>query len=180
LTDLPTKVKYQECSARARFEGLPCLQESWAGMPRLWRCLVTYMTLVAFLASNSAGFLHAPCSVAASGKHPENVRGEEIVPACKHCRARQARQVTRAADPLSLAQHAENNAPCPSCPGQDKPCPSCPCPGGCMFCSVAKVPCHLSFTPILVPSALVLCGLAPVTPVHSALLPGGMYRPPRS
>jgi hypothetical protein len=47
------------------------------------------------------------------------------------------------------AAHSEDSCPCdddssdPSCPC----CPkgpsdhSCPCPGGCVFCSVAKVPC---------------------------------------
>jgi hypothetical protein len=43
-------------------------------------------------------------------------------------------------DPCLGSPAESSNPSCPGCP-EDPSCPCCPCPGGCAFCSVAKVPC---------------------------------------
>src|SRR5262249_8501827 len=93
-------------------------------MPRWWRRLVALMALTAFLAVNGAGMSRA-CVLPGAHRGGDCDAWTEDMSAGRTC------------EPLE----DEDNWPCDSCPCEDGP--GCPYPGGCMFCSVAKVPCFL-------------------------------------
>src|SRR5262245_10967329 len=116
-----------------------------------WSNLVSAVSMAAFLVANMPGLQASfegmlgakqacPCAAATESQvHTIRSLHEETGPSCKHCRAKK-----KSPGAGGFRQKNSKNAarcPCPSCPcqHQDK---SCPCPGGCAFCSVAKVPCH--------------------------------------
>jgi hypothetical protein len=75
------------------------------------------------------------------------------------------------------ADHHDDSSP--SCPNHEDSKPCCPCPGGCAYCSVAKVP--WTVAPALAPQAAVCVGqclsevsLLYIPPFHNTLI-----RPPR-
>jgi hypothetical protein len=79
------------------------------------------------------------------------------------------------------ADHPDDQADSsPSCPDHhDGPKPCCPCPGGCAYCSVAKVP--WAVTPTLAPQAAVCVGqcLSEVSLLYLPPFHGTLIRPPR-
>jgi hypothetical protein len=76
----------------------------------------------------------------------------------------------------------------PCCPSEplDHSCPCCPkkpagqCPGGCAFCSVAKVPCFGVSIPTVGPGPCVGTSLVESCPPYASPFPGKLIRPPRA
>src|SRR5262245_13534875 len=56
---------------------------------------------------------------------------------CKHCRAKQTAQ--EPADRVCASEDQPDSSSPQDCPCSDHD--TCPCPGGCAYCSVAKMPC---------------------------------------
>lgn len=146
-------------------------------MARLWRLLVNCVTLVAFMASNSAN-LHAHnhvCDGACIGivnGEPEAKRS-----GCK-CRHSSEARLTVSSSQSALVPFTEDGKD--SCPCHDsKSDNSCPCPGGCVHCSVAKTLCKADTIPLLVSPVLVSNNVPAVLPEYLSQAPEGMFRPPR-
>jgi hypothetical protein len=76
------------------------------------------------------------------------------------------------------ADHHDDSSP--SCPNHDDSKPCCPFPGGCAYCSVAKVP--WTVAPALVPQAAVYVGqcLSEVSLLYLPPFLGTLIRPPRA
>jgi hypothetical protein len=112
--------------------------------------LIAIAALVAFLATNSYGISHMrqPLSDCTCEQNPSNhdVEESEALESeahsdCEHCHATQVQSGPHSNEPSSVEQLSASHSPTCPCHGIGFPCPSCPCPGGCAFCSVAKVPC---------------------------------------
>src|SRR5262249_28510900 len=71
-----------------------------------------------------------------------------------------------------------DDCPSPPCPCQDDGS-SCPCPGGCVFCSVAKVPCVAGVAVLLVPALGPGDRVADASPPYSPPFRGQLTPPPR-
>jgi hypothetical protein len=140
---------------------------------RHWRSLVTCISLVAFLLANGPAcvislasssdqcFLDGPCS--------HSLRCQRVSTCtCERCSAKRTQG-------QSLAEN--ERTPAPKHPGES--CPCCPCPGGCAYCSVAKIMCSVSATPAM----LTVLSLEETISEPSLLLPPGyageLIRPPR-
>jgi hypothetical protein len=143
-------------------------------MPRWLSRLIAVVTLLAFLTGNSYAISHARslfprCPCGESG----GPGGDVGLPGgCEHCHADEL-----AAPSAGLVEVGNSAAPSP---GDDLPCPCCPCPGGCAFCSVAKVPCLSTVT---VPAVITPCvddDLDEAPPVYDAPFASQLTRPPRS
>lgn len=116
-------------------------------MSRRWLRLVSCMSLVAYLLSNThlhlafAGCTHSSCAAKTAEKPTE--KSKPVTTKCKHC----AKQQQPTSEKGQTKDHDPNCPGCPDCPfGPSCPCcPNgnhpCPVPGGCAMCSVAKAPC---------------------------------------
>src|SRR5581483_3280178 len=124
-------------------------------MDRRTSRLVALVMLLAFLFANGLAASHArwadpgcTCTNALPSDCPAAVAHASAGSGCQHSGARSepAHTETATADPMEpgYALHL----PCPCHDSDSFPCPACPCPGGCAYCSVAKVPCFLS-SPLL-------------------------------
>src|SRR5262245_51354033 len=103
-------------------------------MPRLWVRLVACLILAAFVAANGP-FTVRFCVIACPCGDSHSCSSPSTRPhaGCKHCQAEQAKQHDAEEAAGGAAVSSEPSAPCPR--------PSMPfgCPGGCAYCSVAKV-----------------------------------------
>lgn len=144
-------------------------------MSRSWARLVRCVTLAAFLA-NIAGVAHAfqaPCRGSVPAVAATAMLSSEATSCCKHCRQKQAftQQVVQ-------TQNVE--LPADSCPCREHD-PSQPCcPNGCIFCSVAKVPCHLTVALLPDSPALVIDRLVEAPVAYVSFPCDGLFRPPRA
>ena len=154
-------------------------------MTRWLRCLLNLVTLAAFLIANSAGMVHAIARPACQGHGSSTVSQDDRNPAptsttgCKHCRTKP--QETEKPQQAGKPEQAdEQNTDDPSSQDDSIPCPHCPCPGGCFYCSVAKVPCCPPTAPVL-EWPLVVADYPTECPIVCHTTFGGsLYRPPRS
>lgn len=157
-------------------------------MNRVWRSSITWVSAATFLLANAPGAIALATAHAASS-------AQCSVPscslsACNHC-FHTAKPKT---DPSGRDHHTigadcsdcDHLGVCASAPASTAPagatptsCPGCPCPGGCVFCSVAKVPCSTAIT--AAPAADLWLGER--LSEASAILPppfcGKLIRPPR-
>lgn len=149
-------------------------------MSRKWLRVAACVTLAAFLVANGLPSAHArpmgcPCRQAGNEPATAAPTAEPAPSGCKHCRAKE-RQAGASIAQTNLDQ--PDGSPGRSCPCQDPG--SCPCPGGCIFCSVAKVPCC---APVAAVTVLMPC-LGQKLLEDSLLFPpphgGKLIRPPRA
>lgn len=155
-------------------------------MPSRWVRLVAWVALAAFLVANGTAIAHhslpssscrcgdASCRVSegvSSGNAPSS--------ACQHCRAKQKSQIAFGVSQGNDDRQLSSSSPACPCKHQNPSKPSCPCPGGCMFCSVAKLPC--TAPTILSPVYIICTGscLAEVPLLHLSPFCGKLIRPPR-
>jgi hypothetical protein len=133
---------------------------------------VSCLALAAFLLANWVAVAHADLPNANCCCHHEGSNQEHF-------------GTTREANELACAQpawiqaargdaNAERHCPC-----HDDGAPVCPSPGGCMFCSIAKVPCVLSMSSPGSDAATVVGRVVDSSPVFFSLLCGEFFRPPR-
>lgn len=141
-------------------------------MARVWRTLVVCLSLTAFLAANTP-FVHAlssawPCACA----------GEDLDPAATACPcpACAAHSGTAPSGSAQVAEEAVPSSDCPACPS----CPCCPFPGGCAFCSVAKVPGMVAAMPVPSPTPAQEQVQLLAAPRLPSTYCGKLIRPPRS
>lgn len=120
-------------------------------MARVWRHIVVHICLAAFLFANTPGGLAraasrlgrlpkrpdpcgACCDVASKAMTTPGLTSQ----AAQCCKCRCSGRHSDQNSPNQQPVIAREDAPRPRCPC----CPSFPCcPGGCSWCSVAKVPC---------------------------------------
>lgn len=111
-------------------------------MHRPWLRLVSYLSLAAFLLANQP----AAMTAFVRGGGPGHVH--EHSPDCWHCSC--LKQETAVEPSACDCAECCSEAPAGSSLDPSQPastshdhssCPCCPCPGGCAYCSVAKVPC---------------------------------------
>jgi hypothetical protein len=159
-------------------------------MPGCVSRLIAVLTLVAFLTTNCYGLSRAQRSISACTCEKTHTDSETDCgdcdtatdSGCKHCQAR-VPQSGIAADASAKVEQtgqvftaASSTRPCH---GNDLPYPTCPCPGGCAFCSVAKVPCLLSPAPVLDTALSEGDGLDDAPPSYFPPFSGTLTRPPR-
>jgi hypothetical protein len=98
---------------------------------------------------------------------------------CKHCSRHQHGQPVQQSAPRSPAcpcgPHEPASPSCPCCPTD----PACPCPGGCAYCSVAKVPCLTCLVPTADQAGFVDRCLPDAAFLYVAPSSGPPLRPPR-
>jgi hypothetical protein len=173
------------CRRRASMRSLMSLPTAPDScMPRWRPRLVASIALAAFAIANLAWIPHTcVLTVAPAGPGAKAaLNAHTLALSCTDCRPRH--YATTKQTPIRLEEDREHPA-CllsPSCPcddGGEGDC-GCPCSGGCLFCSVAKVPC-------LLPSAVPVAEPAPVAhsfmkanPLSCPLSMGRLYRPPRA
>jgi hypothetical protein len=139
-------------------------------MPRWLIRLIAVVTLLTFLVGNGSAISHAraflshsPCS------HPADPSSATC--GCEHCLSEES--------PHSAPSPVEVRNVTPPSHGDDLPGSSCPCPGGCAFCSVAKVP---GLSPLVTPAVVTLClddSLDAMPCVYASPFGGTLTRPPR-
>src|SRR5579885_2827387 len=124
-------------------------------MRGVWRSQVTCTSMAAFLLAN------APAGFALPSPHQKTTADDDVpacpISACSHCLHTPKSNTVRP----GCAAHSAFRMGCADCailsaggfsaakrPLNEIPssCPTCPCPGGCSFCSVAKVPCSTLVT----------------------------------
>jgi hypothetical protein len=145
-------------------------------MPRKWLRPIAGVTLALFVVAN--GPLGAGARAAGCCRHTANepATAEPTASCCEHCRSEQKRAAPAERAPVTLDR--SDNATDGS-----RPCPqhgSCPCPGGCMFCSVAKVPCCVPVASLMVLMPCLEQSLAEDSLHFPPLLWGKLIRPPRA
>jgi hypothetical protein len=178
-------------------------------MPHKWLRLISWVSLAAYFLANTpaANVLGAPFRVALPpGRHVcQRCGGQPLEAAenlgawsasatpkalsCKCC-ARLRRQVPNTT-PQGLSDQrdecvsntccpAESSNPCCPCCPTDPAGPCCPCPGGCAFCSVAKVPCLGPLTLSPAPASGLGESLAETPLLYFPPPCAELIRPPRS
>jgi len=144
-------------------------------MRRKWLGPIACVCLAAFFVANS----HASTAIAVylNGRlAPVQRHGSDL----HHEDADPGHDDSNCCQDESCPCHDEPaDSPCPCCPKGPSD-QSCPCPGGCVFCSVAKVPC-VDVPVISRPEALCL-GEKILESLSLYLSPvyGALIRPPRS
>ena len=151
-------------------------------MPSKGVRLIAWVALAAFLVANGTAIAHhtlpssaCRCGDASCRPSPDNSPSST----CQHCRAKQKRSSV-----FGLSQGNDKRQVSfsrPSCPCEH-PNPTkspCSCPGGCMFCSVAKAPCSAPL--VLSPVSITSTGscLAEVPFLYLPPFYGKLIRPPR-
>jgi|SRR5579884_215729 len=156
-------------------------------MPSRRLRLIAWIALAAFLVANGAAVAHPSlpsphCHCGDALCNPSEGDRSDDTPAsvCPHFHAKQKRQIIFGSSQGS--DHREIGPFSPDCPcrEQNPTKPSCPCPGGCMFCSVAKVPC---VTPTIASLASSPCTgrcFAEAPPICFPPFCGKLMRPPRA
>jgi hypothetical protein len=168
-------------------------------MKRKWLRLIAYLSLAAYLLVNtqaaealsthfqfvlSQPSQNAPNSCKGQGREADHSRKDapaRTCSSCKHC-AKQKQKVSHPPDQEGTDHdHASPEPSCPCCPDGpgDRSSPSCPCPGGCAFCTVAKVPCLTTLTLSVGPSPCVGESAAEQPFCYVGPCRGGLIRPPR-
>jgi hypothetical protein len=146
-------------------------------MPRKWLRLIAWVSLAAFLATNTYAGTAAAVHLTPSAPRtnpatvPAPAADDEVTPCCKHC-AKKARD----AYPPARAEPAPD--PCP-----DGPCcpkgPCCPCPGGCALCNVVKVPCLAPSVPFLFAAPCLGDRPGEAAPLYTSPFHERLTRPPK-
>lgn len=132
--------------------------------------LVTYVSLVAFLLANRpAGF---PAELT-----PLRTAAETCQDLCRcsglpDCQCDQCLSKNSAGTQGKVAKSAPKR-------DQERPRPSCPCPGGCIYCSLTKVPCDPSPAVLPVFVELVFDCIVDGPPVFTSFFYNSLFRPPR-
>ena len=156
-------------------------------MPSGWVRLIACVALAAFLVANGTAVAHHSlplprCRCGDAACAPSKDISPDNAPAspCQHCRAKQKRQI--AFDSSQGNNHRQISPSSPACPcEQENPTKfPCPCPGGCMVCNVAKVPC---VAPTILPPESITCTghcLAETPPIFLPPFCGELMRPPRA
>ena len=114
---------------------------------RYWRSrVISCMTLAAFLVVDGFALARTlsetcSCQVCVELSRLRAFPGSDKtnVACCDDCRLYNGTAIAEET-PISFRGQAEAVIR-PSCPCQNHQGPACPCPGGCGYCSVAKVPC---------------------------------------
>lgn len=114
------------------------------GMPNRWVRLIAWFALATFLVADGTAVAHhflpfSGCQCSHRSYRPSKGISPPASPSstCKHCCKKQK---LRVADRGSQSRDdTEVGSACP-CERRNPAKPSCPCPGGCPYCSVAKVP----------------------------------------
>ena len=147
-------------------------------MRRQWLRLVRWVTLVMFLIANgpatgtsffsplhSADHTPSGCCRGTGSAVQSCAAGHNVSCTCDQCRTKNGQPASTKTSPDSPCQ--EDSSPCP-------------CPGGCMYCNLAKAPCCPSVAPVLLP-ALCLEQSSPATlaPYFSPFC-GRLTPPPRA
>src|SRR5207245_67950 len=136
--------------------------ESWKlslTMPRHWLRLVTWVSLVTFLLTNTPGALVAAAQML--GGRP--CHGHACQHVCCHSCGHEATPesgCTAVETAPCTTDSADSESPIPalvqavaSQERDSSPCQSCPCStGGCAHCSITKVPCCFSGLALLTPA----------------------------
>jgi hypothetical protein len=126
--------------------------------------------LVALLSANSYGFGHArPARSGAEHCHDATTGSD-----CEHCSSPQ--------HPLSAPEPNPTGDPSPASPAPDDDAPSCPCqcPGGCVMCSIAKVPGLPALAPLPDVATGHDDGIHEVPPLYEPPFRGTLTPPPRA
>jgi hypothetical protein len=169
-------------------------------VPRKSLRLLALLSMTAFLIANTPGMgAHALGLLPDSGH--QGAHAEEFVArldagikpgSCHHCRhCAEHRHAHSGRQDLEIPDHHELTAEhCPLCScDQDEDCcpccpkhpssPSCPCPGGCAFCSVAKVPCLVWTSLTMLPAPCMGESLREASVLYLPPAPTKLIRPPR-
>ena len=152
-------------------------------MPRHWLRLVTWVSLAAFLLTNTPGALVAAAHLLGRPRHGHTCQ-HGCCQSCGHEATPGPGCGTEETAPCTIAgADSESHIPAlvQAAASQERdgsPCQSCPCSnGGCAHCSVTKVPCCFSGQALLAP-ALCLGHLAEVPPLCPQPYCGELIRPP--
>ena len=156
-------------------------------MSQKWLRLISLLCLTAYLFANtnvslalSAVKSRRPAAKSAEQKKPADEKSCTHI--CQHCAKKQAKPAE--SDNLSkpnLSQPGPSspaNSDCPCCPAGPSS-PTCPCPGGCAWCSVAKVPCFTLLNLALLPALCVGESLVEEAPCYRPPIGNELMRPPR-
>jgi hypothetical protein len=154
-------------------------------MPRHWLRLVTWVSLVAFLITNTPGVLVGAAHLLGAESRHGRACQHACCHACCHegipkpdCTAEETSPCTRSGSDseshtLALSQGTAADE------HDRSPCQSCPCStGGCAHCSVAKAPCCLPGTLLGIPSPCFGQNLTEVPVFFPPAHPGELLRPP--
>lgn len=157
-------------------------------MPSRWVRLVACVALAAFLVANGTAFAHhslpsSGCRCGDASCSPSDGTSTVNTPSstCQHCRAKQKRQIAFGSSQRNddRRQLSPSSPACP-CEHPNPSKPSCPCPGGCMFCSVAKVPCAAPIILSPKPASCLGYCLSELPLLYAPLFCGKLIRPPRA
>jgi hypothetical protein len=156
-----------------------------AGMRHLRSRLVSCMTLAAFLVVD--GFALARtlsqtcrCQVCSELGRLRAYPGsdEASIACCDDCRLPNVTET--AAEPSKSFRCRAVDVIRPSCPCQNHQCPACPCPGGCGYCSVAKVPCTGQATDLIAAASPFQWNLLDLANCYSSPCHANSTPPPRA
>src|SRR5689334_22200779 len=107
---------------------------------RNWRSrVICGLTLAAFLIADALALsrtLRQTCRCQACAELDGSETGQTC---CDDCDLSNGSSVSEESAAIFGDQTKDSFRPL--CPCQNHPCPTCPCPGGCSYCSVAKVLC---------------------------------------
>jgi hypothetical protein len=154
-------------------------------MNRKWLRPVALLSLAAYLFANTPTEAVLAAHLAAARPHSHPSQPVPKAPGqarhrCKHCsRHRHLDPKKETSRPAPEPKSDSRGPSCPCCPEEPSK-PFCPCPGGCAYCSVAKVPC---LTPFTLAAEAAVCALGPALEeafLYAAPCWGGLFRPPRS
>jgi hypothetical protein len=107
---------------------------------RNWRSkAICGLTLVAFLVADGLALARTLRQTCRCHACPESASSEAGPACCDDCELSKETAVLQ--ESAAFFGDQAKDVLRPSCPCRNHPSPTCPCPGGCSYCSVAKVLC---------------------------------------
>jgi hypothetical protein len=150
---------------------------------RHWRSrVISGITLAAFLVADGFALTRTltpgcGCQACSESATPADLAssGQTVLACCNAC------ELTTCAEESGLfVQNLTEDVFRPSCPCQDHERPVCPCPGGCGYCSVAKIPCTGQALDLIVSASPFQWSLLDSANCYSSPYNANHTRPPRA
>jgi len=148
-------------------------------MPSLRVRLVACLTIFSYVVMNvhaGLGLCAAPVRAVQTSAAPPK-QAPKTKTRCKHCASKHTSHES------APTEHSRNpDQPCDdSCPGCPKtPGKPCHVPGGCVLCSVAKVPCVMDLAPLHDLGPCLGDAVSDLSILYISPRSGGLIRPPRA
>lgn len=160
------------------------LHGNWQSMSHKQNRLIVWLTLASFVTANGtalflAGRAPAICPCESANLCLTAPAQSDSMSPCQHCCTEQTLQSASDDETCVINLSQPIDLPCP-CHDDESPCPFCPCADGCVFCSVAKTPCHLPAQLVGLPSPPALDRIDEPAPVYSPRSCFTLFRPPRA